>query len=67
MSRKSQHGAHVEAVQRKIARHLHKGEPVPPGLAQHLGALLAKEQRSRLGEIQNARKRGEIHLVIGAT
>jgi hypothetical protein len=33
---------------------------VPPGRAQHLGALLAKNQRNRLGELQNARRRGEI-------
>jgi hypothetical protein len=55
-----QHGKHVEAVQRKIARHLHKGEPVPEGLAQHLAALLMKEQRGRLGQLQNMRRRGEL-------
>ena len=59
---KSQHGKHVAEVQRKIARHLHKGEPVPPGLAQALAALLWKEQRSRLGQLQNMRKRGELAL-----
>jgi hypothetical protein len=57
---KSQHGTHVANVQRKIARHLHKGEPIPPGLAQNLGALLLKEQRSRLGQLQNMRRRGEL-------
>jgi hypothetical protein len=56
----AQHGKHVAAVQRKIARHLNRGEAVPPGLAQHLAALLAKEQRSRLGQLQNMRRRGEI-------
>jgi hypothetical protein len=57
---KSQHGKHVADVQRKIARHLNRGESVPPGLAQNLTALLAKEQRSRLGQLQNMRKRGEL-------
>jgi hypothetical protein len=57
---KSQHGKNVAAVQRKIARHLHRGEPVAPGLAQHLAALLWKEQRSRLGQLQNMRRRGEL-------
>ena len=57
---KSRHGTHVANVQRKIARHLHRGEPVPPEKAQALGALLAKEQRSRLGQLQNMRKRGEL-------
>ena len=57
---KSQHGKHVANVQRKIARHLQRGEPVPPGLAQNLTTLLAKEQRSRLGQLQNMRKRGEL-------
>ena len=37
---KSQHGKHVANVQRKIAGYLHKGDPVPPGLAQALAALL---------------------------
>jgi len=57
---KSQHGTHVANVQRKIACHLHKGEPVPAGLAQALAALLCKEQRSRLGQLQNMRRRGEL-------
>jgi len=57
---KSQHGKHVADVQRKIARHLNRGEVVPPGLAQALAALLAKEQRTRLGQLQNMRQRGEI-------
>jgi hypothetical protein len=57
---KSQHGKHVANVQRKIARHLNRGEQVPEGLAQHLGALLLKEQRSRLGQLQNMRRRGEL-------
>jgi len=57
---KSQHGKHVANVQRKIARHLNRGEQVPEGLAQHLGALLSKEQRSRVGQLQNMRKRGEL-------
>jgi hypothetical protein len=57
----ARHGKHVANVQRKIARHLDKGEPVPPGLAQALAALLWKEQRTRLGQLQNMRRRGEIH------
>jgi|HubBroStandDraft_6_1064221.scaffolds.fasta_scaffold527078_2 hypothetical protein len=57
---KSQHGKHVANVQRKIARHLNKGDAVPPGLAQALAALLWKEQRSRLGQLQNMRRRGEL-------
>jgi hypothetical protein len=57
---KSQHVKHVADLQRKIARHLHKGEQVPEGLAQNLGALLLKEQRSRLGQLQNMRRRGEL-------
>jgi hypothetical protein len=57
---KSQHGKHVANVRRKIARHLNRGEQVPEGLAQHLGAVLSKEQRSRLGQLQNMRRRGEL-------
>ena len=57
---KSQHGKHVADIQRKVARHLNKGEAFPPGLAQALAALLWKEQRIRLGQLQNARKRGEL-------
>jgi hypothetical protein len=57
---KSQHGKHVADIQRKIARHLNRGEAVPPGLAQNLAALLLKEQRSRLGQLQNMRRRGEL-------
>ena len=57
---KSQHGKHVANVQRKIARHLNRGEAVPSGLAQALAALLWKERRSRLGQLQNMRKRGEL-------
>ena len=57
---KSQHGKHVADVQRKIARHLHRGEPVPAGLAQALAALLSKEHRSRVGQLQNMRRRGEL-------
>jgi hypothetical protein len=60
---KSQHGKHVANVQRKIARHLNKGEPVPPGLAQALATLLRKEQRSRLGQLQNMRRRGGAALM----
>jgi hypothetical protein len=60
MSRKQTLGTHIFEVNRKLAKHLHKGEPVPPGLAQALAALLWKEQRSRLGQLQNARKRGEL-------
>jgi hypothetical protein len=56
----SRHGANVAAIQRKIARHLNKGEPVPAALAQALAALLWKEQRSRLGQLQNMRRRGEL-------
>ena len=57
---KSQHGKHVANVQRKIARHLNKGKPVPADLAQALAALLRKEQRTRLGQLQNMRRRGEL-------
>jgi hypothetical protein len=57
---KSRHGKHVADIQRKIARRLHRGERVPEGLAQHLGALLLKEQRGRFGQLQNMRRRGEI-------
>ena len=57
---KSQHGKHVADIQRKIGRHLNRGEAVPPGLAQALAALLWKEQRSRLGQLQNMRRRGEL-------
>jgi hypothetical protein len=60
MSRKPTLGANISTAKRKIATHLHKGEPVPPRLAQNLADLLAKEQRNRLGELQNARKRGEL-------
>jgi hypothetical protein len=60
MSRKSRYSENVMAAQRKIAKHLHKGEAVPPGLAQNLAALLVKEQRSRLGQLQNMRRRGEL-------
>jgi hypothetical protein len=56
----AQHGKHVAAVQRKIARHLSRSEPVPSGLAQALASLLWKEQRSRLGQLQNMRRRGEL-------
>jgi hypothetical protein len=59
MSRKLPLGIRISQVNRSIARHLHKGAPVPPRLAQHLAALLAKEQRNRFGQLQNARKRGE--------
>jgi hypothetical protein len=58
--RLSRHGKNVSAVQRKIASYLHKGQPVPEGLAQNLAALLAKEQRSRFGQLQNMRRRGEL-------
>jgi hypothetical protein len=60
MSRKPPLGANISTAKRKIATHLHRGEPVPSGLAQNLAALLAKEQRSRFGQLQNARKRGEL-------
>ena len=60
MSKRQTLGIRISQVNRSIARHLHKGEPVPAGLAQHLGALLLKEQRNRLGQLQNARRRGEL-------
>jgi hypothetical protein len=60
MSRKSHHAVNLVSLQRQIARHLQRGEPVPPGRAQALGALLWKEQRSRLGQLQNMRRRGEL-------
>jgi hypothetical protein len=47
-------------VQQKIARHLNRGEAVPPGLAENLAASLAKKQRSRLGQLQNMRRCGEL-------
>jgi hypothetical protein len=56
----SRHGANVAGIQRKIASYLHKGEPVPEALAKNLADLLWKEQRSRLGQLQNMRKRGEL-------
>jgi hypothetical protein len=56
----AQHGTHVANVQRKIARHLNLGEAVPPGLAQALAVLLWKEQRTRLGQLQNMIRRGEL-------
>jgi hypothetical protein len=64
---KSQHGKHVADIQRKIARHLHKGEPVPPGLARHLGDLLLKEQRGCFGQLQNMRRRGDLRQLIGTS
>jgi hypothetical protein len=60
MSRKLRLGENISTVQRKIAGRLHRGEPIPPALAKNLGDLLAKDQRNRLGELQNARKRGEL-------
>jgi hypothetical protein len=60
MSRKQTLGDNIQIAKLKIARCLRKGEAVPPGLAQNLGALLLKEQRSRLGQLQNMRKRGEL-------
>jgi hypothetical protein len=46
MSQKSHHATNLVNLQRSIARHLHRGEPVPPGKAQALASLLAKEQRA---------------------
>ena len=43
MSRKQPLGIRISQVNRSIARHLHKGVPVPPGLAQNLADLLRKE------------------------
>jgi hypothetical protein len=60
VSRKPTLGDSIQIVKLKVARCLRKGEVVPPGLAQHLGALLAKEQRNRLGQLQNMRRRGEL-------
>ena len=60
MSRKLPLGIRISQVNRSIARHLHKGAPVPPGLAQNLTDLLRKEQRNRFGQLQNMRKRGEL-------
>jgi hypothetical protein len=60
MSRKPTLGVHISQVNRKIAKHLQKGEPIPPGLAQNLADLLWKVQRQRLGQLQNMRKRGEL-------
>jgi hypothetical protein len=59
VSRKLPLGIRICQVNRSIARHLHKGAPVP-GLAQALADLLRKEQRNRLGQLQNMRKRGEL-------
>jgi hypothetical protein len=60
MSRKSHHATNLVNLQRLIARNLHRGEPVPLGKAQALAGLLVKEQRSRLGQLQNMRKRGDL-------
>jgi hypothetical protein len=60
MSRKSRHGENVTAIQRKIAGCLHRGDAVPEALAKNLADLLAKEQRNRLGQLQNMRRRGEL-------
>jgi hypothetical protein len=60
MSRKQTLGSHISHVNRQIARHLNRSQPVPPGLAQALADLLKKAQRNRFGELQNARKRGEL-------
>ena len=56
----SRHGANVAGIQRKIASYLHKGHAVPEALAKNLADLLWKEQRSRLGQLQNMRRRGEL-------
>jgi hypothetical protein len=61
MSRKQTLGANISDVNRKIARLLRRGESVPPALAKNLADLLAKEQRNRFGQLQNARRRGELH------
>jgi hypothetical protein len=58
--RQSRHGKNVAGIQRKIASYLHTGAPVPPALAKNLADLLWKEQRSRLGQLQNMRRRGEL-------
>jgi hypothetical protein len=58
--RQSRHGSNVAAIQRKIARCLQRAEAVPEALAKNLADLLWKEQRSRLGQLQNMRRRGEL-------
>jgi hypothetical protein len=58
MSRKQTLGVHISNVNRQIAKHLHRGEEVPEGLARHLGALRLKEQRGRFGQLRNMRRRG---------
>jgi len=58
--RLSRHGHNVMAVQRKIATYLRRDEPVPAALAKNLADLLWKEQRNRLGQLGNMRRRGEL-------
>ena len=61
MSKKPTLGDHIAIAKfGQIARRLRRGAPVPAGLAQNLADLLWKAQRSRLGELQNMRKRGEL-------
>ena len=60
MSRKQTLGDNIAIAKLQVARRLRRGEPIPDGLAQNLAALLGKEQRNRLGQLQNARRRGEL-------
>jgi hypothetical protein len=58
--RPSRHSQNVMGVQRKIATYLRRSEPVPAALAKNLADLLWKEQRQRLGQLGNMRRRGEL-------
>ena len=58
--RPSRYSQNVMGVQRKIATYLRRGESVPAVLAKNLADLLWKEQRTRLGQLQNMRRRGEL-------
>jgi hypothetical protein len=60
MSRKQTLGDNIAIAKLQVARRLRRGEPIPAGLAQNLADLLAKEQRNRLGQLQNMRRRGEL-------
>jgi len=60
VSRKPTLGDNIAIAKLQVARRLRSGAAVPPGLAQNLADLLRKAQRNRFGELQNARKRGEL-------
>jgi len=58
--RPSRYSQNVMGVQRKVSTYLRRREPVPPALAKNLADLLWKEQRNRLGQLRNMRRRGEL-------